>query len=77
MQTMGVSKFKAEALKILDRVDKYQEEVVITKRGKPLARIIPYRNIDQKNEPGRLKEYLSFEGDIVTPLGEQMWDACK
>lgn len=77
MQTLGISQFKAHALKILDMVNKNQEEIVITKRGKPLARIVPYRDADQTNEPGRLREYLVFEKDIVTPLGEEMWDVCR
>ena len=41
MQTMGISEFKARALTVLDQVDKNQEEIAITKRGKPLARIVP------------------------------------
>lgn len=77
MQTMGISKFKAHALKILDQVAKSQEGIIITKRGKPLARIIPYRSSDMNPKPGKLKNYLVFEKDIISPLGDEMWDACK
>jgi hypothetical protein len=28
-------------------------------------------------KPGKLANYLVFEKDIVSPLGEEMWDACK
>ena len=68
MQTMGISKFKAHALKILDQVAKSQEGIIITKRGKPLARIIPYRSSDMNTKPGKLKNYLVFEKDIISPL---------
>jgi len=77
MQTMGISEFKAHALKILDQVAKLQESIVITKRGKPIAQVIPYRNSDMSPKPGKLANYFVFEKDIVSPLGEKMWDACK
>ena len=77
MKAMGISQFKAEVLKILDQVAKSQEGVIITKRGKPLAQIIPYRSSDPNPMPGKLAHYLVFEKDIVSPLGEEMWDACK
>jgi len=77
MQTIGISQFKAHALKILDQVAKTQESIIITKRGKPLAQVIPYRNSDMNPKPGKLANYLVFEKDIVSPLGEEMWEACK
>ncbi|MBW1691639.1 MAG: type II toxin-antitoxin system Phd/YefM family antitoxin [Deltaproteobacteria bacterium] len=77
MHTMGISQFKTHALKILDQVAKSQEGIIITKRGKPLAQIIPYRSSDMNPKPGKLANYLVFEKDIVSPLGEEMWDACK
>ena len=77
METMGISQFKAHALKILDQVAKSQEGIIITRRGKPLAQIIPYRSSDMNPKPGKLANYLVFEKDIVSPLGEKMWDASK
>lgn len=74
---MGISKFKSHALKILDQVAKTQEVIVITKRGKPLAQIAPYRNPDLNFKPGRLADALVFEKDIISPLGDEMWEACK
>jgi prevent-host-death family protein len=77
METMGISQFKAQALKVLDQVAKSQEGIIITKRGKPLAQILPYRGAEVNPKPGKLSHYLVFETDIVSPLGEEMWDACK
>ena len=77
MQTMGISQFKSHALKILDQVAKTKEIIVITKRGKPLAQIIPYRNSISNQTPGKLADALVFENDIISPIGEEMWDACK
>jgi prevent-host-death family protein len=77
MKTMGISKFKTHALKILDQVAKLQEGIIITKRGKPLAQVIPFRSENENPKPGKLSDYLVFEKDIVSPLGEEMWDVCK
>jgi prevent-host-death family protein len=74
---MGISEFKTHALRILDEVVKNKEGVIITKRGKPVARIEPYRSEDTNPKPGKLSRYLVFEKDIVSPLGEDMWNACK
>ena len=77
METMGISQFKAHALKILDQVAKSQVGIIVTKRGKPLAQVIPYRSSEVKPEPGKLAGYLVYENDIVTAMGDDMWDACK
>jgi prevent-host-death family protein len=77
MQTMGISQFKSHALKIIDKVAKTKEIIVITKRGKPLAQIIPYRDSISNHVPGKLADALVFENDIVSPLGEEMWDSAK
>lgn len=77
MKMMGISKFKAHALKIVDQVAKSQEKVIITKRGKPLAEVIPYQSLEGNSKPGKLADALVFEKDIVSPLGEEIWDACK
>ena len=45
------------------------------KCGKPLAEIIPFS--EKEPSSGKLSEALVFEKDIVSQLGEDMWDACK
>ncbi len=75
MKMMGISNFKSRALKIIDQVAKTREIIVITKRGKPLAQIAPYRASEINPEPGGLSDALVFEKDIISPLGEEMWDA--
>jgi prevent-host-death family protein len=77
MKTIAISKFKAHALKVLNDVAKSQETIVITKRGKPLAQVGPYRNSTKKSAPGKLSDAFVFEKDIITPLGEGLWEACQ
>jgi prevent-host-death family protein len=77
MKTMGISYFKAHALQIVDEIEKSRESVVITKRGRPIAEVIPFARRETASKPGLLAETLVFEEDIVSPLGEEDWNACR
>ena len=43
MQTLKASEFKARCLKLMDEVNTSGEEIVITKNGKPVSKLVPYR----------------------------------
>ena len=77
MKTMAISVFKAQALQVVDRVASSREFLVITKRGKPLAQIVPYQSAAKAPVPGKLSEALVFEKDIVSPLKKEMWEALR
>ncbi len=77
MKTMGISQFKIHALRILDQIAKTREPIIITRGGKPLAQIVPCDDSKSDHKPGKLKDTLVFEKDILSPLGDEMWDACK
>ena len=71
-QSVAASEFKAKCLRLLDEVDRTRKEVVITKRGRAVARLVP---ID-KPAPvvfGRMKGTGEILGDIVGPLHE-VWN---
>jgi prevent-host-death family protein len=40
-RTMTAARFRAECLQVLDTVASARTEVLVTKRGKPVARIVP------------------------------------
>ena len=65
----AIGTFKASAHKVIDQVAKTKQGLVITRRGKPLAEVVPFRGEDDRPVPGKLSEALVFEKDIVTPLG--------
>lgn len=75
MRTMTITDFKSHALQVLGEVAASKEKVVVTKRGKPLVEVVPYS--EAKPSAGHLAETLVFEKDILTPLGEDLWDACR
>jgi prevent-host-death family protein len=77
MKTMAISEFKAHALKVLNEVARSQETIVITKRGKPIAQVVPHRKSEMKPTPGKLADAFVFEKDIISPLGEGLWEACQ
>jgi prevent-host-death family protein len=77
MITLSVSEFKAKALGIIDRLSKNKEVVILTKRGKPIAKVVPYQETVETLEPGKLEGTIVEELDIVSPLGADMWSAAK
>jgi prevent-host-death family protein len=74
---MAISEFKAHALRVLGQVAKTKEPVVVTRRGKPIAEVVAFSGRDEKAKPGKLSKTLVFEKDIVSPVGESIWSACK
>jgi prevent-host-death family protein len=70
MKQLSASKFKEQCLALLDRVD--PEGIVVTKRGKPVAKLIPY-GADSADLIGSLKHKLRIKGEILS-TGIR-WDA--
>ncbi|OHC70676.1 MAG: prevent-host-death protein [Rhodocyclales bacterium GWA2_65_20] len=72
--TIGAGDFKTKCLKLLDEVAHTKESLVITKRGKPVAKLVPIpTEIDLY---GALEGSVVAEGDIISPLDNE-WAACK
>ena len=67
-------KFKARCLAIMRQVQKYHEEVVITKFGKPIAKLSPIKPGPSRSVFGYMKGTVKITGDIVGPTGEK-WEA--
>ena len=63
MKEMPAAKFKEQCLAILDEVD--EEGIIITKRGKPVAKLIPIR-AESAELIGALKGKLRIKGDILS-----------
>ena len=61
MKTIGAAKFKEQCLALLDQLD--AEGLVVTKHGKPVARVIPF---DQQSASliGSLRHKVKVQGDI-------------
>jgi prevent-host-death family protein len=76
MIEMTASEFKAKCLRILDEVAASGEVVVITKRGKPVARLMPVVGTTMAYPQHSLKGTGRVIGDIVAPASDSDdWDA--
>lgn len=67
IRTIGVSEFRDQFSRLIARVAEHGDEIIVSKRGKPLARLIPYR-IRPKSLLGIDKGSMRILGDIVDPL---------
>ena len=74
MDTLTVSKFKATCLAVVEEVAKAKKRIIITKRGKPIAELIPY---EAETEPVPLKNTVAFMGDIMSPVAAEDWETLQ
>ncbi len=70
MKVIGAAKFKERCLALLDDLD--QDGLVITKRGKPIARLLPYER-QHAELIGSLRHKMEIRGGILSTGIE--WDA--
>ena len=72
-RTVTASDFKATCLRLMDEVEDSGEEIVITKNGRPMARLLPYRK-----RPGEWfgadRGMIEITGDIISPIDVE-WEA--
>lgn len=69
-KTIGAAQFKEKCLAILDDIG--PEGIVVTKHGKPVARLIPI-SADSADLIGCLKDEIEIKGDVLST--GVSWDA--
>ena len=70
---MKASEFKAKCLQLMDEVAENGEEIVITKNGRPVSRLVPFR--DKPQVPfGRHRDKIRILGDIVSPMPAEWFE---
>ena len=77
MKKMAAGSFKANCLAVMDEVQAKHETVVITKRGKPVAKLVPLNT-----EADEIYNFLAGKGtiigDIVSPaISPEEWGELK
>ena len=70
MKEIGAAKFKEQCLALLDQLD--ADGLVVTKRGKPVARVLPYDS-QGADLIGSLRHKVKIKGDVFTT--GLRWDA--
>ena len=69
-RTIPAGEFKARCLALLDEVRDSGQEIVVTKRGRAVARVVPMEG----RKPAPLHGSIVREGDLLSPIDEP-WDA--
>ncbi len=79
MISMPISKFKATCLAVLEKVRQTGEPVLITKRGAPVAEIVPAsRPSSGRRDLGAFADRIQFSGDVVSPAtSAKEWEAIQ
>jgi prevent-host-death family protein len=73
---IAATEFKAKCLELINEVhDRKRNAVVITKRGKPFAKLVP---VDESSVPfyGCMKGLAEIHGDLTDPT-EGDWEALR
>ncbi len=73
MKTMAAGAFKVHCLKVMDEVQAKRQAVLITKRGKPVAKLVPLET-EKDDIFGFFKGKIKVTGDVVSPaLTPEEW----
>ena len=70
--TIPAGRFKAQCLALLDRVARTHEELIVTKHGRPVARLVALASRPARNLRGSIRS----DEDLLNPLAMQ-WDALR
>ena len=77
MKKMPASEFKARCLRLMDEVRKRREPVLITKNGRPVAKLVP-ADESRADVFGCMAGTAEIRGDIVAPvLPARTWKAAR
>lgn len=74
--TVSKSKFKARALEYLRRVERCGEEIIITDRGRPVAKVVPLA-ADLETLLAPFRGSVSWYHEPTEPVGEEDWEALR
>ena len=78
MARVGATEFKAKCLELMDRVQARRETFVITKRGKPVAKLVPLERTRTAGLFGCMAGKATLTGDITAPaIAAEGWDTVR
>ena len=73
---INAAEFRANCFKILDQVEMTHKEVIITRRGKPVARLLHIAQQEEKDPLlGSMEGLVETIGDLTKPVIEhEAWE---
>ncbi len=67
IRSIPAGEFKAKCLEVLDRVERDGGSYVVTKRGRPVAKVVPIEVM----KPRTMLGSVTYLTDIVEPIGDE------
>lgn len=77
MKTMLVSDFKAKCIAVIKEVQRSGEPVVVTLRGRPMVRVEPVADSDQRKQLGALKGCMRIRRDLLRSDTSGDWEMLR
>ena len=78
MKSVAISTFKARCLALLERVARTGEPLLVTKRGKPLARVTSSDNSRSSSPQDTLRHTVETLDDLIGPtIPPEAWHATR
>lgn len=76
MPTVSKSRFKAQALELFRQVERTGKPIIITDRGTPVLKLVPYRD-DPDAVVRALRESVVKYAAPTKPVGDDDWESAK
>jgi prevent-host-death family protein len=70
---IAAAEFKANCLRLIDEVAQQRQPIIITKRGKPAAKLMPMEEEGPVDLFGYMAGPAKICGDIVSPIEDVEW----
>lgn len=76
-RSIAAAELKANCLRLMDEVAQQRRPIIITKRGKPVAKLVPVEREPIEQEAidlfGRMAGSIKIIGDIMNPIEDAGW----
>jgi prevent-host-death family protein len=70
---VAAAEFKGNCLRLIDEVAQQRQPIIITKRGKPVAKLMPLEEERPVDLFGYMAGTAKICGDIVSPIEDVEW----
>jgi len=78
VREIAISEFKAKCLALLDQVQKTKKPIRVTRRGRPVAEVVPATPARSTDWMGSMKGRMEILGDILSPANEESdWEVLR
>ena len=73
-EIVSKSRFKARALELFRQVESTGQEIIITDRGRPVVKVVPYAS-DPARQLSEIRDSVVRYDDPEEPVGDKDWEA--